>query len=116
MSNQKPITYDERILTGKTIERFELLPNLRFDFRNYLCISFTTGERFLCGFTSIKHFSDKTPHIDYMKRAENFFTKQEIEDRIKVIEVQEIRHQRHREEQEKRELKRLQQKYSSCVE
>jgi len=106
------MSHDDRALPGKTIATTEVIKaEYGRTYRNYLCLTFTDGTRFMCGYFSTPPCTRPRPPIEEMKKAPAYFTVEDIAEEACQTEKDRREHLRQQEERELREFKRLQKKY-----
>ncbi len=95
-------------MNGKTIESSDLI---RAEFGRtadwYLCLKFTDGTRMLIGATGFGFYSP-TPDAKEMRKAQNFFTAEEITEKINKDERVRQSRERYKKDAKLRMLRDLQ--------
>jgi hypothetical protein len=101
--------YDVKILVGKTIQSIEIISaEYGRTYDSYTCFVCTDGTKIMLADGDSKPYSPK-PKVDEMKKAPQFFTPDNIANRVKEIEIdkrQKIKQEQERKTREYNSLKK----------
>ncbi len=99
--------YDVKILEGKTIQSIEVISaEFGRTYNSYTCIVCEDGTKIMLADGDSKPYNPKLK-IDEMKRAPNYFTPDDIANRVKAIEIDNRQRQKQDRERKTHEYERL---------